>query len=275
MREPMKKQSMKNTIRKTLLRGVCVAALAGIGLAASPRVAEAAFIDFQVNEGVVPGTPINIFMADLLNGGYEANLVLTPTGPGGGTWTETASATFSQYFLDGTALVTPFIGDTEVEGYVILGELQSAGTYVNDTCGGLLCQVFTFTSQTGSLSIDFDQDLAGDIPLLSASGVGPGTGGIILHTGGPTGGTGSFISNFTTNTLAPGIAQLYWPTLAMMSFITTISGDINELALPFVTGDVSVQFSTVQVPEPATLGLLGLGLVVAARVARRRRVAIV
>ena len=153
---------------------------------------------------------------------------------------------------------------------MIRGSLFSSGTYVEGTCGSNTCIFFTFLEQTGSLSIDDDQILGGDIPLLSASGVGAGTTGQIVFSGGPSGGTGSFVSNFETNTLAPGIAQDYWPTLVGISFITTISGDVNELFLPEVTGDVSVQF-TQQVPEPATLSLLGLGLLGVAGAARRRR----
>ena len=100
--------TMKKTITKALLRGACLATLAGFGLAVTPGTAQAEFIDFQVVEGEVPGTPDNTFTADLLNGGYEALLSLTgdgnPTdGSGGGTWSETATATFSQYFLNGSA----------------------------------------------------------------------------------------------------------------------------------------------------------------------------
>jgi hypothetical protein len=260
---------MKNPITNALKRGACLAGLAAFGLAATPESAQAAFITFTVVEGEVPGTPDNTFQADLLNGLYTANLVLTPDGMGGGTFTETATATFSQYKLGVTVPATQYIGDSPTEGYVILGSLLSSGTYVEDTCGPYACIIFTFTSQTGSLGIDSDQNGIVDIPLLTASGVGAGTGGSILFTGGPTGGTGSFVSNFETNTLAGGIAPDYWPTLAMVSFVTTISGDVNELDLPAVSGDISVQFSTV--PEPATLTLLGLGLMGFAGAARRRR----
>lgn len=270
----MTKTLMEKTITKALLRGACLATLAVLGLAVTPGTARAAFITFTVVEGEVPGTPDNTFQADLLNGLYTASLVLVgdgnpSDGSGGGTWTETATSTFAQYKLGASSSFTQYIGDNEPEGYLITGELAASGTYVEDTCGPFNCIIFNFLTQTGTLSIDSDQDEIGDIPLLTASGVGPGTGGSILFTGGPTGGTGSFVSNFTTNTLAPGIAQDYWPTLAGVSFVTTISGDVNELALPNVTGDVSVQFSEQQVPEPAALSLLGLGLF-ASLVSRRR-----
>ena len=273
----MTKTLMEKTITKALLRGACLATLAVLGLAVTPGTARADFIIFTVVEGAVDGTPDNTFSADLLNGGYDAFLALFPAGgdtdptdgSGSGTWSETATATFSQYFLDGDALATPLIGDIEDDGYVILGSLTSGGTYVEDTCGFNSCIVFTFTSQTGTLGIDDDQDGVVDDLLLTATGVGPGTGGVILFTGGVTGGTGSFVSNFSNNTLAGGIAPDYWPTLENISFITTISGDVNELDLPNVTGDVSVQFTQQQVPEPAALSLLGLGLV--AGVFSRRR----
>jgi hypothetical protein len=269
---------MTHKLTKTLLRGIALTALAGIGLVATPGTARADYITFSVVEGAVPGSGANTFNADLLNGGYVANLGLTPSGgacPAGftgcGTWTESSTATFTQYYLGANPINGAQIGDSTAAGYNILGSLSAAGSYLSATCPGggtNICYYFTYTSQSGTLSIDSDLNGTGDIPLLTASGVGADTLGSLTvssTTGLPI--TGSFNSNFITST---NNDPAYWPTLVNLQFSTTINGDLNAgSTLSLLRGDVSVQFS--QVPEPASLTLLSLGLAAGARSIRRRR----
>lgn len=278
---------------KTIMRGLCLAALAGVGLVATPAPARADFITFTVNEDAIGSAGLPDFQANLINGAYAAALTLGPGGGGlcpvtatlCGSWSESADATLTKYYLNPPPAPTAgpsFIGVDEVinpNGYQILGHLESNGTFYRETCDpdnnsvADECYFFAFLGQTGTLGADTNQDGTVDIALLSASGVGAGTTGQLVVVGGiPT--TGSFNSVFTTNNLT-ATAQQYWPTLAMVQFTTTINGDINDgSTLRNIIGDVSVQFNAVpQVPEPASLGLLSLGLAAGARYARRRRAA--
>ena len=253
--------------KRTLTSAAVAAALA---FAAAPASAE--FMDFQVNEGSVPGNVANTFTADKLNGGFTEWVQLTPTDATSGTFTASAYANFGQFFSnDGQTLVSPTQLNS-IGGYGLYALFSATGTY----SGG------TFTGVTGAFTLYIDPDqnttLGFDAGLNATAGGILGDDYQIASTTTLTAGVGqlnaapgAYDFRFTDFTLTAAGSQYFFDPVPFYINVQ-VNGDNDAFTGTnpiLVTGDVSAVF----IPEPGTLALAGLALGAMGFVTRRRRAA--
>jgi len=278
---------MTKQLRTTVTGHLLTLAVAGLALLAAPSTARAAFLDFTVDEGTVPGAFPNIFVADKINGGYSERLSFD----GLGGFSATLIADFTAYFsAEGTVPMGNQLG--------VPPELPFApfeyGLYALVVATGTVAGgpgTFTFNTSTIDVKLYIDPKLDTTKTLPALGGAAPvvvdaSADDYLLLTASSiyfednvlkTGVGGFFDIRFDDPTLstppgcvAPLCGTSYWPDLPLIGLKATVDGDFDTFA-PSGTVTTSGDLSVVFVPEPASLVLLGLGFASVGLMARRRQ----
>ena len=245
-----------NAFKKTILAASIAAATVFSGTAAA-----APFNSFTVDP--VNGNQAD-FVADKITGNYTETATFNPDG----TFNVALVWTAGQFVGNGGNTAYSAFQTGLGSNYGLFANYSASGTYsVNGSI-----TTFNFQPGTGSLNLFLDTDL------------GSAGGNVLLGSGNPMAGQGTLNPMLTTcsNPGNPGGNGINCGSFgASSSFALTAAGsDFFILPNPFysmsfqsgqlnnftpsgtqtINGSLDVVFDTAEVPEPASVGLLGLGM---------------